>query len=448
MVDLDMLGDFIADQRRKAGMTQEDLAAKSGVCVRTIRNLETKAQRYPRKSTIELLLDAVAASGSAQHLLGDYGRAPAAPDHAGFGRPGGARGLPGCGHGLRRCRGRLVGQRETLEQVSAWLIRERMVLLTGPGGVGKTKLACAVAEQLRARFRHGVTVIELGGLPPEQGDPARATRLVADAFAATIGTLARHGGNEPGRAANELHALLVVDNCEHVAGAVSAVADAVMSEHPLIHLLFTSRRHLGALGAHTWAMQPLAVEATAEQAWPDAVELFMLLIRTACPTLDLTGQGTRVTELCRRLGGLPYAIELATSRMRGVSLEVQLQEGPSIALLNDLRLDGYPHQRTLSASLQWSHDLLTEDQQCLLRRLTEFPGSFTSQDVKRLAAVETTGNAGVLGVLADLVDASLVALVRGYQYWYRLQPFVAEYLAQQPRPARHPAARTALSSAS
>jgi predicted ATPase len=174
----------------------------------------------------------------------------------------------------------------------------------------------------------------------------------------------------------------------------------------------------------------------------------MLLIRTACPTLDLTGQSTRVTELCRRLGGLPYAIELATSRMRGVSLEVQLQEGPSIALLNDLRLEGYPHQRTLSASLQWSHDLLTEDQQCLLRRLTEFSGSFTSQDVKCLASVETTDNAGVLGLLADLVDASLVALVRGYQYLYRLQPFVAEYLAQQPRPARHPAARTALSSAS
>jgi predicted ATPase/transcriptional regulator with XRE-family HTH domain len=433
MVDLDMLGDFIAEQRRRAGMTQEDLAEKSGVCVRTIRNLETKAQRYPRKSTIELLLDAVSASCSVRHLIG-YGQVPTVPADPSQGPH--VRGLTAAPRwpGLRPGRGMLVGRGEAADRVAAAVIRERTVMLTGPGGVGKTRLAFAVAEQLRARFRHGVGVVDLGRLSPERGDPARSTKRVREEFAATIATLTRRDGDERTGAATGLHALLIADNCEHVASAAAEITDAFMTEHPLVHVLLTSRRHLSGLEAHTWNVQPLSVEpAAAGQAWPDAVELFLRLVRTACPTLDLGGQTARVTELCRRLGGLPYAIELAASRMRGVSLEVLLQEGPGIALLNDVRLDGHPHQQTLSASLQWSHDLLNDDQQSLLRRLAQLPGSFTSHDVKRMAA-ETTDSAGLLGVLADLVDASLVALVRGHQYRYRLQPFVAEYVTRQLRP--------------
>lgn len=207
----------------------------------------------------------------------------------------------------------LVGRSEEIGEVTALLGTSRLVSLVGAGGIGKSRLASAVAAGLQSRYRDAVGWIDLGALT----NPADVDAQVA----ATLGLREQVDGTSLdalialiGRSA----ALLVMDNCEHVIGAATVLIDRLLRGCPSLRILVTSRQALGVAGEKAWLVPPLALPTTGEEATnSDAVQLFVQRAQDVAPTFALTAANTpSVVHICRRLDGLPLAIELAAARIR------------------------------------------------------------------------------------------------------------------------------------
>jgi predicted ATPase/DNA-binding SARP family transcriptional activator len=285
----------------------------------------------------------------------------------------------------------LVGRDHDLEQVTGLLTDQdrRLVVLTGAGGIGKTRLALAVLERSRPHWRDGVAFVNLSAVT----DP----RLVPDAIAAALGLVVQ-GQERPldtlARRLAERHMLIVLDNFEQVLGAAPAVAE-LAQRAPRLHLLVTSRVVLRVRGGQERRVSPLA-EAP-------AVRLFVARVRDTQPRSELTsGNAAAVAELCRRLDGLPLALELAAASMRLCTPEQmlgrlydRLASPGSLADLPD-------RQQTLTNTIQWSYDLLPAPARKLLARLSVFTAPFTAE-----AAAAVSG--GALEALSTLLDHSMVS---------------------------------------
>lgn len=343
----------------------------------------------------------------------------------------------------------IVGRAADLAHIMDSVRRNRRVVLTGPGGVGKTRLALAAAERMRSAFRDGVAVAELGDLPAEGGEPERDLERVRRAVFAALGMAGRAGagGPVPGTAPGagllparlpgpgrdgavalpaDLQMLLVVDNAEHVLGAITHLSQQLLDGCAGFHLIVTSRRPLAAPSARVWEVGPLACDSADERS--EAVELFLRRVQAACPTLNLTDRLVAVGELCAKLDGIPLALEMAALRIRSVSLDTLLRDEPISQVLGQAGSAGLPHQRTLSDSVRWSYALLGEEQRQLLHRLADFFGPFTIEDVERLRHAPGVPAADLVGRLSELVDSSLVEVRRGPQYKYRLLGYVREFV--------------------
>lgn len=325
----------------------------------------------------------------------------------------------------------IVGRTADLAHILDSVRHNRRVVLTGPGGVGKTRLALAAADRLRTAFRDGVAVVELGDLPTELDEPETALDRVRRAVLRAISHL-RPGfgvdGDQVARADPEpltdLQLLLVVDNAEHVLGAVTHLSQQLLDRWPGLNLIVTSRRPLAAPSAPVWEVGPLGCDPADERS--EAVQLFLRRVQSACPTLNLTDRRMAVAELCAKLDGIPLALEMAALRIRSVPLDMLLREAPISQVLGQAGSAGLPHQRTLSDSVRWSYALLSEDQRELLHHLADFFGPFTIEDVERL---QDGAPGELLGRLSALVDTSLVQVRRGPQYKYRLLGYVREFAA-------------------
>lgn len=305
-----------------------------------------------------------------------------------------------------------VGRSHELAEIRGMLRKTRLLTLIGPGGCGKTRLALQAAIAFSPEFGDGLAWCDFASL----SDPAHVSRAV-------LTTL--HIDEQPGRspvealleAIRDRHMLIVLDNCEHVLSACAALAGAILSACRDIKVLATSLQPLGLPQEKICSVPPLrlpslssADEVTALES--DAVRLFIERATETLPTFSLTPQNApAVVTICRRLDGLPLAIELAAARIRLLTPE-QIAErlDDAFRLLTRGPTDTLPRHQTLRATMDWCYQLLTEQERVLLRRLSVFAGSFTLEIAEAICGEGLT-DPGVLDLLTDLVDKSLVSML-------------------------------------
>jgi predicted ATPase len=317
-----------------------------------------------------------------------------------------------------------VGRDAELEDVRRAIHRSRLLTLTGAGGTGKTRLAVRIAGDLVRGFRHGAWFVDLAGVRDAEG--------VAIAVADVLGARKARGRPVLASVAAWLarkQLLLVLDNCEHLLPACATLVDAVLRTAPEVRVLATSREPLGVQGEQVQPLPPLSLPAP-EVAEPrqllrfEAVRLFVERAVLAWPAfvLDET-HAAAVREICRRLDGIPLAIELAAARLRHLSPgQIAQRLDDRFALLAAGSRAALPRQRTLRALVDWSHDLLTPPEQALLRRLAVFAGGCaleTAEDV--CGDLAPLAPADVLPLVSALADKSLVVVARSAQGGARYQ---------------------------
>jgi predicted ATPase/DNA-binding CsgD family transcriptional regulator len=304
-----------------------------------------------------------------------------------------------------------IGRRRELAELRKRLTTARLVSLVGPGGVGKTRLAIRIATDLTRGFRDGAWLVELA----EVRDPA----LIGNATLAAL-DLRDQTATEP-RALllsylKDKELLLVVDNCEHLLEAAAVLVTDILKAAPGVRAIATSREPLSVPGEQVLPIPPLELpRAQADEPLDrlrqnESVELWTERASAASGRFELTASNqAAVVELCRRLDGLPLAIELAAVRTRVLAVEQILERlTDRFGLLTGGSRAALPRHQTLRTTIEWSHDLLGSDERSLLRRLCVFAGRFTLEDVESVCASDEVPAARVLDVLSSLVDKSLV----------------------------------------
>jgi predicted ATPase/DNA-binding SARP family transcriptional activator len=294
-------------------------------------------------------------------------------------------------------RSSFVGRTADLDRLTTLLEERRVVTLSGVGGVGKTRLAIQAAAELSDRFPGGVWLIELA----RTGDPTAIVAVARTALGASL---------SPGRSELEalgdhlgrMEALLVLDNCEHVLDAAAELVVALLERCPGVRVLCTSREPLDLAGEQVMPVRPLDPSG-------DAVVLLDQRAREVDPDLDvLVVERPSALEICRRLDGVPLAIELAAARASTMTLdEIARGLDDRFRLLGVGRRRSVERHRTLQTAVDWSHQLLNEPAQRLFRRLAAFAGGFDA-DAARAVAVLPAEGLDVDAVLASLVRCSMV----------------------------------------
>jgi predicted ATPase/DNA-binding winged helix-turn-helix (wHTH) protein len=326
-------------------------------------------------------------------------------------------------HNLPLALARMIGRDEAVATLVARLSRQRLVTIVGPGGIGKTTVALAVAERMIASYEHGVWLVDLAPL----GDPG----LVPSALATTLG-LDTHTEDPLPRLVASLRdkrMLLLLDNCEHVIDAAACLAAAILSGAPGVNILATGREPLGVAGECECRLGPLGSPqpssglTAAEAAAFPAVQLFVERVTAIVEDFALTdANAPLVVEICRRLDGLPLAIECAAPcvQVLGVKGVVARLDG-GLPPWRARRRTAMPRQQTMRAVLDWSYGLLSADDQHFFRALGIFTGGFTVEAAAAVAADVVKTRVEAIDRLADLVGKSLVvADVGGARSRFRL----------------------------
>jgi predicted ATPase len=326
---------------------------------------------------------------------------------------------------------RLVGRDREIAEVIESIALTTLTTVTGPGGVGKTALALEVAAASAAQFPDGVFVVWLASL--------RSAEHIAGEVAAQVG-MPRSGGQPYEDALThwlaERDVLLVLDNCEHVVSAVADLVEGLTARLPRLRVLATSREPLWALDELSYRLAPLSVGGRdASRAEIDASPAVCLFRERAGArtqaSLDTDRAGRLLGEICRRVDGLPLAIELAAARVVGLDLEdISLHLDDLFDLLPQAarRADGA--QRSLRATVEWSDALLTKEERHLLRRMAVFAGGFDLAAIKDICASDGQTAAKVADLTARLVEKSLL-LKQGGTGPYQLLETIRQYATEQ-----------------
>lgn len=311
-----------------------------------------------------------------------------------------------------------VGRHAELAEGRKLLARSRLVTLTGPGGCGKTRLALELARSLRESVPDGVWLVELAAA----SDPAGVPQSLAATLGLGEGTSLGVGGEASRPLADKLvdylrgrELLVVLDNCEHLIEACAQVAERVLQSAPGVRFLATSRERLGVGGEALLPVPPLGVpgarELTPEQvARSDAVQLFVERATAVQPAFVLgASTAPAVSGICRRLDGIPLALELAAARVRILPpLQIAARLDDCFSLLTSGSRGALPRHQTLRAAIDWSHGLLAGPERDLFGQLSVFAGGFTLEAAEEVCGAGGAGPDGVLESLSRLVDQSLV----------------------------------------
>ena len=310
----------------------------------------------------------------------------------------------------------LIGRDDALVDVLNLVGAHRLVTLTGSGGIGKSRLALAAGRQLLPQFADGVWLVDFSPLV----DPALAPTAIATA----VGLITARGMSRRTRLARALadrELLLVLDTCEHVIAAVAELAEALLGAGPAIRILATSREPLSTEGEWVVPVRPLAVPAI--DAMPEdeplgygAIRLFVERARASNPRLPLNREVLdQIAVICRRLDGMPLAIEMAAARTSMLTVaEISARLDDRLRLLTAARRTALPRHRTLRATLDWSYDLLPDSERVMLRRAAIFAGSFSLDAASAVAAVSSSPAPwAVIEALSMLVAKSLIVQLPG-----------------------------------
>lgn len=330
-----------------------------------------------------------------------------------------------------------IGREDQIAEVRQKLVEHRLVTLTGSGGTGKTRLSLEVAAQLLESFEHGVWFIELAPLSdPEQIPNAIITemRLSAQTGRPPLDVLKDY---LRGRSS-----LLILDNCEHVIEACSALVDTLLAAAPRLKVLASSREALGVRGELNHPVPSLSMP-DASQVPPieeltryESVGLFLDRARLVAPDFDAdAGSAPYLAQICRRLDGIPLAIELAAARVRMLSVkQIAARLDDRFRLLTGGARTALPRQQTLRALIDWSYDILPDRERLLFRRLAVFAGGWSLEAAEAVCSEEGLDPYEVLDALAQLVNKSLVVVVEDVPVGgsrYRMLETIRQYALEK-----------------
>ncbi|HEY5341734.1 MAG TPA: GAF domain-containing protein [Candidatus Aquilonibacter sp.] len=314
----------------------------------------------------------------------------------------------------------VIGREHELAEIGAALAHARLVTITGSGGVGKTRVALDYAAGAIEKHENGAWFVDLA--------PITSGSLVASTMLAALGAASTENGVELDRLIDYLRprdALVVLDNCEHLVSDVASIIARILAGCPHIAVIATSREILHLDGEHVYRLGSLAPNA--------AVELFAQRACAVLPAFDIEASRDVVGRICERLDGVPLAIELAAARIRSLSAgDILGRLDERFRLLTSGSHTATPRQQTLAATIEWSYDLLTPEEQSLFCRLAAFRGSFSLAAAAAVCAQGgTCDEFGVLDVLTSLNDKSLVTVTLALTTRYRLLETIRAFAAQK-----------------
>lgn len=324
-----------------------------------------------------------------------------------------------------------IGRRQETREVKELLAHSRLLTLKGAGGSGKTRLAIQVTTDLIDQFKGGVWWIELAGLMDEM--------LVPQAVAKTLGVREVPNTNLSETLINYLRSkrlLLVLDNCEHLIGACAQLSNNLLTQCPNLQILATSREPLNISGETVWFVPTLSVPEKEKLSLIDllqyfeSIRLFVERAKAVKSDFVLTDQNaTSIARICLHLDGMPLAIELAAARIKILSPEeIAAHLDNRFELLIQGSRTAMPRHQTLRAAINWSYDLLSEEERVLFRRLSVFAGGFTLEAAEAVCAGEGIKQNQILELLSHLVDKSLVGVeTKNGTSRYRILETIREY---------------------
>lgn len=409
-------GEWLRRRRKAAGLTQEQLAREIGCSTSALKKIEAE-QRRPSAQLVERIAARFKIPPTDQFVFlrfarGDAGAEPAETEQAAPWRAA----PPPTRSNLSAPTTWFIGRAQAILEVRAYLMRPetRLVTLVGAPGIGKTRLSIECARSVLNNFPDGVFFVTLAALV----DPALIDATIAHAlgYAGARG-IPLDERLKRGIGVKEL--LLVLDNCEHLLDACARLADALLRACPNLHILATSQEALRIEGETSWTVPPLALPERAQPlptlgdlAQVEAVRLFVERARAVKPDFALTEQNAMaIAQICRRLDGMPLAIELAAARVKMLTVEhLAARLDDHLDLLITGNRAALPRHQTLRATIGWSYELLPAEARLLFRRLAVFAGGFTLNAAEAVCAAEPLSARAVLDLLARLVDRSLVTV--------------------------------------
>jgi predicted ATPase/DNA-binding XRE family transcriptional regulator len=425
-------GEFLRHLRRRARLTQRELGAAVGYSEAHIARLESN-QRMPDPTVVRAqFIQALRLQDEPETAAQLIRLAEAAREMRHVLRASPPRGGPPTN--LRTQLTSFVGRAEEIAEVKKRLGETRLLTLTGPGGVGKTRLAVQAASEMLPAFPGGVWVVPLASVQ----DGAQVPNAVASAIGMSSEGLVTVEALRD-RLRDDRPTLIVLDTCEHLIGACATLAVRLVQMCPNLSVLATSREPLNVPGEMTWQVPPMRCE--------EAMQLFVERARAVRPefALDKADEALLI-QICQQLDGLPLAIELAAARLRVLSLEqIAARLDDRFSLLTGGNRLAPPKQQTLRTMMDWSYDLLSEAERVLLRRLSIFTADWTLElaeavcawEPERAEAQEQGDSAhlrreDVLDVLTHLVNKSLVIVdERGAQPRYSLSNTIRQYAQEK-----------------